>query len=89
MASKGEYDVNVSILMLIHSIINSNKERISQKIILKQGKKGMPNTLYERAKEIGESIEMDIDQAGKMKKSTWKRQVKTKIKKKNTAKTNR
>ena len=49
----------------------------------------MPNTLYERAKEIGESIEMDIDQAGKMKKSTWKRQVKTKIKKKNTAKTNR
>ena len=42
----------------------------------------MPNTLYERAKEIGESIGMNIDQAGKMKKSTWKREVKIKIKKK-------
>ena len=49
----------------------------------------MPNTLYERAKEIGESIGMNIDQAVKMKKSTWKREVKTKIKKKNTTKTNR
>ena len=67
--------------MLIHSIINSNKERISQNIILEQRKKGMPNTLYERAKKIGESIGMNIDQAVKMKKSTWKR-VKTKIKKK-------
>ena len=39
-------------------------------------------------KKIGESIGMNIDQAVKMKKSTWKR-VKTKIKKKNTPKTNR
>ena len=74
--------IEYSTLMLIHSIINSNKERISQKIILEQRKKGMPNTLYERAKEIGESIGMNIDQAVKMKKSTWKREVKTKIKKK-------
>ena len=42
----------------------------------------MLNTLYERTKEIGESIGMNIDQAVKMKKSTWKREVKTKIKKK-------
>ena len=41
-------------LMLIHSIINSNKESISQKIILEQRKKGIPNALYERAKEIGQ-----------------------------------
>ena len=40
----------------------------------------MPNTLYERAKEIGQTIKMDIDQEGKIKKSTWKREVKTKIK---------
>ena len=41
--------IEYSTLMLIHSIINSNKERIS--IILEQRKKGIPNTLYERAKE--------------------------------------
>ena len=49
----------------------------------------MPSTFYKRPKEIGESIGMNIDQAVKMKKSTWKREVKTKIKKKNTTKTNR
>ena len=42
----------------------------------------MINTLYERAKEIRESIGIDIDQAEKMKKSAWKREVKTKIKEK-------
>ena len=42
--------IEYSTLMLIHSIINCNKERIS--IILEQRKKGIPNTLYERAKEI-------------------------------------
>ena len=57
-----------STLMIIHSIINSNKERISQKIILEQRKKGMTNTLYERAKEIGQSIGMNIDQAKKNEK---------------------
>ena len=66
--------------MLIQSIINSNKERTSQKIISEYGKKGMTNTLYERAKEIGEGIGLKIDQAEKMKKNTWKREVKTKIK---------
>ena len=45
--------IEYSTLMLIHSIINSNKERISQKVILEQRKKGMTNTLYEKAKEIG------------------------------------
>ena len=54
--------------MLIHSIISSNKERISQKIILEQRKKGMTNTLHERAKEIEESIGMNIDQAEKTEK---------------------
>ena len=74
--------IEYSTLMLIHRIINSNKERISEKIILEQRKKGMTNTLYERAREIGESIGKNIDQAEKMKKSTWKREVKTKIKEK-------
>ena len=70
--------IECSTLTLIHSTIDSNKERI----ILEQRKKGTPNTQYERAKEIGESIEMDIHQAGKMKKLTLKREVKTRIKKK-------
>ena len=60
--------IEYSVLMLIHSIINTNKEKISQNIILKQRKKGMPNTLYERAKEIGQSIGINIYQAGRMKK---------------------
>ena len=62
--------IEYSTLKLIHNIINSNKENVSQKIILEQRNKGMPNTLYERVKERGESIGMNIDQAGKMKKST-------------------
>ena len=61
--------------MLIHGIINSNKERIPRKIILEKRKKGMPNTLYERAKEIEQSIGMNIDQVGKIKKSTWKQTI--------------
>ena len=54
--------------MLIHSISSSNKERILQKIILEQKKKEMTHTLYERAKEIRESIGMNIDQAEKNEK---------------------
>ena len=46
---------------------NNNKERISQKIVSEQRK-----TPYERTKEMGESIRMNIDQAGKMKISTRK-----------------
>ena len=60
--------IEYSTLILSHSIINSYKERISQKIILEQGKKGMPNTLCERAEEIGEGIGMSTDQAVKMMK---------------------
>ena len=52
-----------SSLILIHSIIISNKERIAQKIILEQRKKGRSNTLHERAKEVGKSIGVDVDQA--------------------------
>ena len=65
--------IEYSTLMLIHSIINSNKKRISQNIILELRKKGIPSILYERAKEIGQSIGMNIDQAGKIKKSTWEK----------------
>ena len=48
--------IEYSTLMLIHSKINSNKERILQNIILEQRKNGMTNTLYERAKEMGERV---------------------------------
>ena len=48
--------IEYSTLMLIHSIINSNKERISLKNILEQRQNGMPNTLYERASEKEKSI---------------------------------
>ena len=62
--------IEYSTLMLIYSIMNSNKERISQTIILEQKKKGMPNPLYERTKEIVESIGMNIDP--KKTKKCWK-----------------
>ena len=57
--------IEYSTLMLIHNIINSNKDRILQEIIFEQRNKGMLNALYERAKDIGESIGMNIDQAEK------------------------
>ena len=41
--------IEYSTLMLIHSIINSNKDKISQKVILEQRKKGIRNTLHERS----------------------------------------
>ena len=50
--------------MLTHSTININKDRISH-IISEQRKKGMLNTLYERANEMGGSIGINIGQAGK------------------------
>ena len=52
-------------LMLIYSIIDRNKESISQKIILGQRKKEMPNALYDRATEIGKSIGWNKDKLGK------------------------
>ena len=53
---------------MIHNIIKSNKERISQKIILEQRKKGETKegkTHCMKAKEIGKSIGVNIDQGGK------------------------
>ena len=66
--------IEYSTLMLIYSIMNSNKERISQTIILEQKKNGMPNPLYERAKEIVESIVMNIDPQKKKKKKMLENQ---------------
>ena len=60
--------IECSTLMLTHSTININKDRISH-IISEQRKKGMLNTLYERANEMGGSIGINIGQAGK-----WKNQ---------------
>ena len=80
--------IDYSTLFLIHSIINSNKEKMSRQVITEQTKKGMPNTLYEIAKEIGQSLVINTDQAGNMKKSTQKKEVKTRIKKNMQKKTN-
>ena len=43
-------------------------------------KKGMPNTLRERAKQIGQSIGINIDHAGKNYKSVWKTEVESRTK---------
>ena len=80
--------IDYSTLFLIHGIIKSNKEKMSRQVITEKTKKGMPNTLYEIAKEIGQSLVINTDQAGNMKKSTQKKEVKTRIKKNMQKKTN-
>ena len=40
-------------MMLFHSVMNSDDERISRKIIEQQQKEKLKNTMYERVKDIG------------------------------------
>ena len=65
-----------------HSIMNSDDERISKKIIEQQQKEKLKNTMYERVKDIAKELEINIAKVGTIKKSTWKRLVKYKMKNK-------
>ena len=74
--------IEYSRMMLFHSIMNSNDERISKKIIEQQQKEKLKNTMQERVKDISKELEINIAKVGAIKKSTWKRLVKSKMKNK-------
>ena len=69
-------------MTLFHSVMNSDDERISKKIIEQQQKENLKNTMYERVKDIAKKLEIDKTKVGAITKSTWKRLVKDKMKNK-------
>ena len=74
--------IEYSTMMLFHSIMNSDDEQISKKIIEQQQKEKLKNTMYERVKDIAKELEINIAKVGGIKKSTWKKLAKYKIKNK-------
>ena len=74
--------IEYSTMMLFHSIMNSDDERISKKKIEQQQKEKLKNTIYERVKDIVKELAINRAKVGAIKKSTWKRLVKFKMKNK-------
>ena len=60
--------IEYSRMMLFHSIMNSNNERISKKIIEQQRKEKLKNTMHERVKGISKELEINIAKVGAIKK---------------------
>ena len=60
--------------------MNSDDERISKKKIEQQQKEKLKNTIYERVKDIVKELAINRAKVGAIKKSTWKRLVKFKMK---------
>ena len=69
-------------MTLFHSVMNSDDELISKKIIELQQKENLKNTMYERVKDIAKKLEINKAKVGAITKSTWKRLVKDKMKNK-------
>ena len=74
--------IEYSTMMLFHSIMNSDDEQISKKIIEQQQKEKLKNTMYERVKDIAKELEINIAKVGAIKISTWKSLVKYKMRNK-------
>ena len=74
--------IEYSTMMFFHSIMKSDDERISKKIIEQQQKEKLKDTMYDRVKDIAEELEINIAKVGAIKESTWKRLVKYKMKNK-------
>ena len=60
--------IEYSTMMLFHSIMNSDDEQISKKIIEQQQKEKLKNTMYERVKDIAKELEINIAKVGTIKK---------------------
>ena len=73
--------IEYSTMMLFHSVMNSDDERISKKIIEQQQKEKLNNAMYERVKDVAKELEINIAKVGAIKKS-WKSLVKYKMKNK-------
>ena len=52
--------IEYNTMMLFHSIMNSDDERIQKKIIEQQQKEKLKNTMYERVKDIAKELEINI-----------------------------
>ena len=74
--------IEYSTMMLFHSVMKSDGERVAKKIIEQQQKEKLKNTMQERAKDIAKELEINIAKVkvGAIKKSTWKRLVNYKMK---------
>ena len=69
-----------STMMLYHSIINSEEERITKNIVKEQRKYNLQQTFYSRVHSISKETGVDIKAAEKLRKSAWKKLIKQKIK---------
>ena len=73
--------IEYSTMMLFHSVMNLDDERISKKIIEQQQKEKLNNAMYERVKDVAKELEINIAKVGAIKKY-WKSLVKYKMKNK-------
>ena len=65
--------------MLYHNIISSSKNRLVKQIILEQRAQNHSNTFYDKVRTIAEELNIKLEKAVIMKKSSWKRTVKDEI----------
>ena len=65
-----------STMMLYHSIINSEEERIAKNIVKEQRKYNLQQTFYSRVNSISKETGVDIKGAEKLRKSAWKKLIK-------------
>ena len=77
-----EYEVHYKRLMLYHNLENSSDKRVSKQVIRQQEKYDMANCFYSEILKSAEKIEFKLLDARQVKKSTWKQQVKEKVKRK-------
>ena len=69
-----------STMMLYHSKIKSEEERIAKNIVKGQLKYNLQQTFYSRVNSISKEPGVDIKAAEKLRKSAWKKLIKQKIK---------
>ena len=69
-----------STMILYHSIITTEKERIAKNIVKEQRKYNLQQTFYSRVHSISKETGVDIKAAEKLRKSAWKKLIKQKIK---------
>ena len=68
--------------MLYHNLENSSDKRVAKQVIRQQEKYHMANCFYSEILKSAEKIEFKLLDARQVKKSTWKQQVKEKVKRK-------
>ena len=66
-------------MMLFENIMTSNRERLGRWVLEDQKKREMKNTFYDEIKKTGERYQINIEQAGDLGKTEWKKYFKKKI----------